>query len=101
MIYSANYLTPHNILLIGGAIAGVIAAGLWLWSTFAAVTREQVVTKRKRDAAKKGVEPNLAGISIDGFDPVETLRKQSKINAAAALLTGLAIISQTVSSFID
>ncbi|WP_313228596.1 hypothetical protein [Sphingobium yanoikuyae] len=101
MIDCAKYLTPHNILLIGGAIAGVIAAGLWFWSTFAAVTREQVVAKRTRDAVKKGETPKLGGTSIDGIDLMESLRKQSKINAAAALLTGLAIISQTVSSFID
>jgi hypothetical protein len=90
-----------TFLLLFGAGLGLISAGFWFWSTFAAVTRDQELKRRERQAAKTGATPNLAGFTVDGLDLLASIRKGSQINAAAALLAGLSVLVQTASNFVD
>lgn len=78
---------------------GVMSALFWFWAAFARVTWEKSIARRKRKAAKIGSVPNLGGVSFNGNDVAETLKVQSSLNAAAALLAGLAILAQTAANF--
>lgn len=87
--------------LIFGAAMGVVSAGFWFWSAFARVTWERSIARRKRVAAKSGKTPNLGGVALDGNDLSATIKLQSTLNAAAAALSGLAILAQTASSLMQ
>jgi hypothetical protein len=90
-----------NFLLLFGAGMGVISAGFWFTSAYARVTWKKSIARRKRKAAKKGVTPNLGGVSFGGNDFEATLKLQSTLNGVAALLAGFAILAQTAANFVE
>ena len=81
------------------AVAGLSAA-CWLRSATVKVTREQEVERRKRAAMRAGTAPNLAGVSLDGWDMAATFAAQSRWNAAGAILAGLAVLLQAVAPLV-
>lgn len=86
----------EDILTAVAVVAGLVSAGCWLRSSFAKVTHEQAMERRKRAAKKAGVEPNLASISYNGLDPYETLALQSRWNAAGAIFAATAVATQAL-----
>lgn len=90
-----------NDLIILGTITGMLSAVLWFWSAFARVTYEQAVERSKKRAAKRGKTLDLGGMVIGGDDLMATMKRQSTLNAAAAALSGVTVLLQTIASFIS
>lgn len=74
--------------------AAIISAGLWFYSAVVTV---------KPDPARlepNGLQPFMHTDTDAGSDVHETLRKQSKINACAAVVASIAALTQGISMFI-
>ncbi|WP_334379168.1 hypothetical protein [Acinetobacter nosocomialis] len=66
------------IILSISIIFGFFSAGAWFYSSQVKVTREKAVKIAKKKAQKKNEQPNLSGVSFDGWDVREILKAQSK-----------------------
>jgi hypothetical protein len=75
-------------------VFGVLSALSWLRAATVTVTPEQEAERRRKEARKRGEQPNLAGASLDGNDLSGTFRAQSTWNAVAASLAACAMLSQ-------
>ena len=75
---------------------GFASAIAWLYASVVKVTREQVVAQRSDDAARRGEKPNLAGITLDGWDMSATFAAQSKWSVRGAILAACAIGLQAI-----
>lgn len=82
---------------------GVISAGFWFYSA-TSVSREKELERRKRIAARKGVEPDLGGVQIldedHRYDLIATLRRQSRWSKWGAMFAALALIAQAMDKYI-
>ncbi|WP_280563541.1 hypothetical protein [Chromohalobacter sp. 48-RD10] len=90
-----------EILKIVAIVAGFISAACWLRASIVKVTREQEVERRKEKSEKKGETPNLAGVSLDGWDMSGTFRAQSCWNSIAAVMAALSISAQALSQLMQ
>ena len=90
-----------SILSIIVIASGVISAVCWLRASVVKVTREKEVERRKAKAKKKGETPDLAGVSLDGWDMSATFRAQSFWNSIAAVSAALSISAQTLSQILQ
>jgi hypothetical protein len=86
----ATYLTIASIFF------GFLSAGAWLRASVVKVSRENEATRRIAEAKKHGEEPNLAGVSLDGWDMSGTFRAQSFWNAIGAVLAAISISCQAI-----
>lgn len=91
----STYLTAVSIVF------GFLSAGAWLRSSVVKVSREKEVEWRKAKARKQGVEPNLAGVSLDGWDLSGTFRAQSSWNSIGAVLAATSISCQAISQLLN
>lgn len=82
---------------------GVISAAFWFYSAMS-VSREKELERRKREASRRGVEPDLGGVQIlDGkhrYDLIATLRHQSRWSKWGAMFAALALIAQALDKYI-
>ncbi|WP_445367129.1 hypothetical protein ACH5Y9_18535 [Methylomonas sp. BW4-1] len=86
----ATYLSIASIFF------GFLSAGAWLWASVVKVSREKEINRRIAKAKKLGEEPNLAGVSLDGWDMSGTFRAQSFWNAIGAVLAAISISCQAI-----
>lgn len=89
----------RTTLLILSVILALGSALSWWRGAVVKVTREQALEKRKREAMKRGEQPYLGGVELDGWEMSETFAAQSTWNARGAILAGLSVLGQAVSSF--
>lgn len=85
------------IILSMSIIFGFLSAGAWLYSSRVKVTREKAVEIAKKKAQKKNEQPNLSGVSFDGWDVRETLKAQSKWNSLGAIFASISMFLQSLS----
>lgn len=52
----------------GSIFLGFLSAICWFRASKVKVTREQEIEWRKKKAEKRGEKPNLAGVTLDGWD---------------------------------
>lgn len=90
-----TYLTAVSIVF------GLLSAGAWLRTSVVKVSREKEVEWRKAKARKLGIEANLAGVSLDGWDMSGTFRAQSQWNSAGAVLAAVSISCQAISQLLQ
>ena len=83
-------------LTIASIFFGFLSAGAWLWASMVKVSSKKEVKRRIAKAKKLGEEPNLAGVSLDGWDMSGTFRVQSFWNAIGALLAAISISCQAI-----
>jgi len=85
------------------AAAGVISAAFWFYSAMS-ITREKEIARRKKFAARDGVEPDLGGVQIfDGnkrYDLIATLRHQARWSKWGATIAAAALLIQAVDKYI-
>lgn len=84
------YLSATSIML------AIVSAAGWLRASTVKVSREQEVAWRQKEAKKMGVEPNLAGVTLDGWDMSGTFRAQTFWNSIAAISAAGSILLQAV-----
>ena len=80
----------------GSVVFGLASAFAWFYASTIKVTRERVVAQRIKEAERNGEKPNLAGVTLDGWDMSGTFAAQSKWNACGAVLAACAIALQAV-----
>lgn len=85
--------TAMQYASIGTAL---LSAGCWFYGALVRIMREDVVARLKRNALKSGKQPNLSGMSYDGWDVFATLAAQSKWNAWGATFALLAVVLQVL-----
>ncbi|WP_147408745.1 hypothetical protein [Kushneria sinocarnis] len=83
-------------LTVASIVSGFLSAASWLKASVVKISREEEVSRRKGEAEKKGVKPNLAGVTLDGWDMSGTFRIQAKWNSIAAILAAVTISLQAV-----
>lgn len=88
------------ILSIASIACGFISAACWLKASFSKVTREQEIAWRRKQAVKQGIEPNLATVSLDGYDLSGTFRSQTKWNSLGAIFAALTILLQSFDTLV-
>ncbi|WNB76135.1 hypothetical protein [Methylomonas koyamae] len=86
----ATYLSVASIFF------GFLSAGAWLWASVVKVSREKEIKRRIAKAKNRGEEPNLARVSLDGWDMSGTFRAQSFWNAIGAVLAAISISCQAI-----
>ncbi|UIN23505.1 hypothetical protein [Herbaspirillum frisingense] len=86
----ARYLTMASIAF------GFLSAGSWLRASFAKVSHEVAMEQRRKDALKRGQEPNYASVSLDGWDMSATFAAQAKWNGLGAFFAAFSILFQAV-----
>lgn len=85
-----------SITSIVAIISGFTSAACWLRASVVKVRREQEVEWRVAQAKKKGEKPNLAGMTLDGWDLSGTFRVQSRWNSWAAVFAAISIAAQSL-----
>ncbi|WP_207105733.1 hypothetical protein [Sphingomonas sp. CFBP 8760] len=78
----------------------ITSAASWFYGSQVKVTREKMVARRKREAAKSGEPPNFAGISLDGWDMSDTFAAQSRWNAVGAIAAGISVLAQAIGPYL-
>jgi hypothetical protein len=73
---------------------GVVSAASWLRASVAKVSHEDAMKSRIKAAAKRGEKPNLASVSLDGWDMSATFSMQARWNSLGALAAALSISFQ-------
>ena len=82
------------IILSMSIIFGFLSAGAWFYSSQVKVTTEKAVEIAKKNAQKKNEQPNLSGVSFDGWDVRETLKAQSNWNSLGAVFGSISMFLQ-------
>lgn len=82
-------------------VFGFLSAGAWLRASVVKISREKEIKWRKARVRKSGVEANLAGVSLDGWDISGTFRAQSRWNSIGAVLAAASILCQAVSQLLQ
>ncbi|QXX88350.1 hypothetical protein J7649_16715 (plasmid) [Acinetobacter lwoffii] len=82
------------IMLSISIIFGFLSAGAWFYSSQVKVTREKALEIAKKKAQKNKEQPNLSGVSFDGWDVRETLKAQSKWNSLGAIFASISMFLQ-------
>lgn len=82
------------IMVIASIASGFISAGSWLYASIVKVSHEKEMDRRRKKAAMKGEKPNLASVSLDGWDMPATFAAQSRWNAIGAIFAAISISLQ-------
>ncbi|MNV24757.1 hypothetical protein D3C71_1158310 [compost metagenome] len=85
------YISIYNCVVFASIVFGVASALAWLRSSSVKISHEKAMAVRRRNAELKGVTPNLASISFDGWDMAATFAAQSKWGSIGALLAACAV----------
>lgn len=83
-------------LAIASIVFGVLSAIGWLRASTVKVSHEKECARREKEAKKKGVMPNLAGVTLDGWNISATFRAQSQWNSFAAITAAISILLQAI-----
>ena len=75
-------------------IIGLASAAAWLRAGVVKVSHESAMKERGQKAAAKGERPNLASVTLDGWDMSATFAAQSKWNAIGAVAAAVSILLQ-------
>ncbi|MBT9490868.1 MAG: hypothetical protein IV107_00650 [Paucibacter sp.] len=89
------------LISIASVFFGFASAAAWFYASVVKVSWEQSVAQRKKEAHRKGVTPNLAGVSLDGWDMSSTFTAQSKWNARGAALAACAVGLQAFGQLLE
>jgi hypothetical protein len=85
------------------AALGVISAAFWFYSALS-VSREKELARRKQEAKRKRIEPNLGGIQIlddeHRYDLIATLRHQSRFSKCGAIFAALTLVTQALDKYV-
>ena len=89
-----------SLLTALSIVCGLISAACWCRSSFVKVSHEEAIHARVTQAQKKGEKPNLASVSLDGWDMSATFAAQSRWNASGSAFAALSILLQSLSQMI-
>ncbi|MCU1736894.1 MULTISPECIES: hypothetical protein [unclassified Pseudomonas] len=89
------------IIVIVSIASGFISAGSWLYASIVKVSHEREMERRRKKAERKGEKPNLASISLDGWDMSSTFSAQSRWNAIGAIFAAISILLQALIQLLD
>jgi hypothetical protein len=90
-----------DILTITSIVLGIISAIAWMKASIVKVSRESEIEWRQSKAKKLGVEPNLSGITLDGWDMSGTFRAQSFWSSIGAAFAAFSLLLQAVAKVIE
>lgn len=88
------------VLQWGSVILALVSASCWMRSATVKVSHEAEMTRRKREAEKRGAVPNFASAALDGWDLSATFASQSRWNAAGAVFAGAAVLAQAIAPLV-
>ncbi|USW01355.1 hypothetical protein KUA23_00895 [Pseudomonas pergaminensis] len=83
-------------LTIASIFTGLVSAGSWLYASVVKVSYEKAMKARKKQARKRGEQPNYASAVLDGWDMSATFSTQSKWNGAGAFFAAISILLQAI-----
>lgn len=86
---------------VSSIVSGFLSAASWLKASVVKVSHEEEIARRKTEAEKKGVPPNLAGVTLDGWNMSSTFRAQAKWNSIAAILAAITISLQAITQILQ
>ena len=89
-----------SVLAAISIACGFASAASWGRAALVKVTRDRMVAREQKRAAKDGRPANLAGISLDGWDMAETFNAQSFWNALGAGFAAVAVLAQSISAIV-
>ena len=85
------------------AITGIISAVFWFYSAIS-ISHEKELERRRKIAARKGVQPDLGSVEIlDGnssYDLIATLRHQARWSKWGATFAAAALILQAADKYV-
>ncbi|MCU6619910.1 hypothetical protein OCO52_25755 [Achromobacter mucicolens] len=87
-----------GILTLISIVSGFASASAWIYASQVKVSRER---QRRLAAEKKGTNPDLSGVTFDGWEVRETLAAQSKWNSIGAVLAATAALCQAAGQALD
>ncbi|WP_175155289.1 hypothetical protein [Achromobacter mucicolens] len=90
-----------GILTLISIVSGFASASAWIYASQVKVSRERAIRQRRLAAEKKGTNPDLSGVTFDGWEVRETLAAQSKWNAIGAVLAATAVLCQAAGQALD
>lgn len=76
--------------------SGLASAAAWFYASRVKISREKALSQRRRKAAKTGANPDLSGVTFDGWEIRETFVAQAKWNSVGAALAAIAILCQAL-----
>ena len=85
-----------DILTVISIGAGLASAAAWFYASRVKVSREKALSQRRREAEKIGTNPDLSGVTFEGWEVRETLAAQAKWNSIGAALAAVAILCQAL-----
>jgi hypothetical protein len=80
---------------------GISSAASWLRASLAKVSHERAISLRTKAANRRGEKPNLASLSLDGWDMSATFAAQAKWNSIGALFAAFSISFQAVAQVLS
>jgi hypothetical protein len=89
-----------TLLSIIAALIAFASAACWFRAATVQITMEQHQEREQQKAAKEGRSPDLSGVSLGGIGLHPTLQAQSRWNAWGAGLAAVAVILQTITTFL-
>lgn len=91
----------YDCVVVASISFGVLSALAWLRSSTVKISHEKAMAKRRRNAEKKGLAPNYASASLDGWDMSATFAAQSKWGSIGAFLAACAVGLQAVGQYLE
>jgi len=91
----------YNCVTFASIGFGVASALAWLRSSSVKISHEKAMATRRRYAERKGVAPNYASVSLDGWDMSATFAAQSKWGSIGALLAACAVGLQALGQLLE
>lgn len=88
-------------LTVASVAFGFSSAGAWFYASTAKVSTDKMVARRKAKAVRTGETPNLASVSLDGWDMSSTFAAQSRWNAIGAVLAACAVGMQSIAQIVS
>lgn len=100
--FRRTHMTQYDLSGLSAVLAAISAA-LWFYSA-ASISREKELARRKSNAAKQGVEPDLGGVVIidddKRYDLIATLRHQARWSKWGAVFAALALATQAADKYV-
>jgi len=90
-----SYLTWASIAL------GFVSAACWLRASIVKIDRKKAVSRRVKEAEKRGEEASHASVTLDGWDMSATFKAQSKWNARGAFFAACMILFQVIIRIVE
>ena len=91
-----------TIYLTWASIAfGFVSAASWLRASIVKIDRERAVSRRVKEAEKRGEKASRAAVILDGWDMSATFEAQSKWNSLGAFFAACAILLQAIIRIVE